>query len=330
MLLTMLKQFSQTNLALGSDVTLTVVCEAAETRVDDLFKQLWQVIYRFERQFSRFLPQSELSVFNRSAGLKQPITPEFRDILQVARQLSQETDGLFNPFVLPALQRAGYTKSFAEGYGNDRHDDHSARQVVPPDELELGEAWAAIPFGTALDLGGCGKGYLADRLADHFVPDWVHGFWFSMGGDVVGAGHDDTDQPWTVSIYSDVELGTDSPWSIRTSSGKFAAATSSTGVRAGTQNGKPWHHIIDPRTQAPAVSDLNLATVYTPSAVRADVLASCAIILGSQAAVPFLKARGVDAALLQGGKPQNALMTKFGDALRHNLHKSHDEAVSHA
>jgi thiamine biosynthesis lipoprotein len=326
-----LQRHFQTNLALGSETTLMLVCEATPDQTDMVFARLWRSIYDFERKFSRFLPQSELSIFNRKAGLKQPISAEFRDMLVVAKQLSQETDGLFNPFVLPALQRAGYTKSFAEGYTADTHDDYTTRNVVAASQLEIGDTWASIPFGAAIDLGGCGKGYLADQLADNLVPEWVDGYWFSMGGDIVGAGIDETNEPWSVAIHSAFEPKEDSPWQVQTSGGRFAVATSGTQVRKGNNNGKGWHHIIDPRTSEPAVSDLSVATVYTPSAVRADVLASCAIILGSEAATPFLHKLDAKSALLQGSDGQGKrIETTFGPAMQKKSARTSGRVSSHA
>ena len=187
----MLKQYFQTKLALGSDVTLVVVGSEPEAVADELFTSLWHTIYRFERQFSRFIPMSELSAFNRSAGVKTPVTAEFRAILLVAKKLGEQTNGLYNPFILPALQRAGYTKSFVSEYANDSQDDYSKLTVVSLDCLQIGDDWASIPYGTAIDLGGCGKGYLADLLADNEIPEWVKGYWFSIGGDVVGEGESD-------------------------------------------------------------------------------------------------------------------------------------------
>jgi len=313
----MAAEYHDTKLALGSDVTLVLVSDRGEAAVAEVFRSLWYTIYCFERQFSRFIPSSELSVFNRSAGSRLPISPEFRDILRVARQLGLETGGLFNPLILPALHRAGYKQSFVEHYQDDVQDDYSARTVVQVERLEVTDTTACIPYGTALDLGGCGKGYLADLLANTIVPDWLDGYWLSLGGDVVGEGCDGSGKPWKVAIQSAFKDNTASRWCLQTTGKRFAAATSGTGVRTGTQQGKRWHHIIDPRTLQPSNSDVRMATVFDESAVRADVLASCAVILGTRQALPFLKTQGAQAAYLQGrDKTMKRTESQFGAALQ--------------
>jgi thiamine biosynthesis lipoprotein len=282
--------YFQTNIALGSSITLTIVAdEQAEKKINQLFTELWRAIFVFEKQFSRFLPNSELSQFNQKAGTQQPVTPEFHELLTEAKRLSEATVGLFNPFILPALQRAGYKKSVVPGYENDFQYDYSKLHVAEPKDLKIGDTWASIPHGTAIDMGGCGKGYLADQLAKMVKQEKVLGYWLSLGGDVVGSGYDEHGKPFAVEIRDSPDESAAAQWEVRTVGKEFAVATSGTNIRKGVHEGKAWHHILDPRTQLPAETDLTTASIYGTSGVEADVLASSAIILGSKKAGAFLK-----------------------------------------
>jgi FAD:protein FMN transferase len=318
-----LNQYFETKLALGSDVTFVVVCEsaAAATRV---LQNLWRQTFLFERRFSRFLPMSELSEFNRKAGQKTPVSPEFRELLLAARQLGEQTEGLFNPFVLPALQRAGYTRSFVAQYADDEQEDYSGRQVVRVTALEVGAEWAQIPYGTALDMGGCGKGYLADQLAASLPRDVVRGYWLSLGGDIAAGGHDEQGRPWTVRIQGEQGAGHDLSAVIQGSAAPFAVATSGTGVRRGRKRGRAWHHIIDPRTLTPAKTDVRLATVHANTTLQADVLASCAIILGSAEAPAWLRRQGVLGAVLQveAGRSARTRVVQFGKSVNNVMNEA--------
>ena len=69
-----LKQFTDTKLALGCDTTLTIVTKTTSQEVSRIFNMLWLEIFKFEKKFSRFLPDSELSKFNRNAGIKTEIS----------------------------------------------------------------------------------------------------------------------------------------------------------------------------------------------------------------------------------------------------------------
>ncbi len=235
-------------------------------------------------------------MFNRNAGSKQVISPAFHDILLAAQAMALKTDGLYNPFVLPALQASGYVHSRVPGREQDTVDDHSRKSVTSIDRLEIEDNWARIPYGTALDLGGCGKGYLADQLRRD-LPDIITGYWLSFGGDIAIGGNDEHKESWSVGIQSAVDqtknIGT------FTISRHCGVATSGITVHHGTKQGRQWHHLIDPRTRQPAETDILLATICDDSVLRADVLASCAVILGSDHCVPFLKRQGVRAAVMQ-------------------------------
>jgi thiamine biosynthesis lipoprotein len=84
------------------------------------------------------------------------------------------------------------------------------------------------------------------------------------------------------------------PWRER-----LGIATSGTTVhRWGDRAGRPRHHLIDPRTARPAVTDLVQATVVAPSAAEAEVLAKAAVIMGSDAGAAFLEKASASFGLL--------------------------------
>jgi len=295
-----MKTYHEQKQALGSTVFLTIVSEAGDEPVNDLMRRLWLEVFLFEKRCSRFLPNSELSQLNRGSGLKQHVSPEFREVLLAAQRMSQLTDGLYNPFVLPALQRAGYKQSLVKEYSHDPVDDHSAKQIVPASSLEINDNWVTIPYGTALDLGGCGKGYIGDVLADIAEQEQgMRGFWFSIGGDIVTSGLNEQGQPWVVQVAPSVKDMTQTVACITMpDSGRYAVATSTTALRKGVQQGKSWHHIIDPRTGQPAASNVTMASVCSQTLLEADVLASCAIIVGEVEAEGFLQQHDVGSALI--------------------------------
>ena len=94
----------------------TDVLLAAEG-VEDLEPALHRtqaLIHGLEQRLSRFLPESEVSQMNRSAGTWHRVSTDLMDLLVQAVQFSLETDGLFDPAILPALERAGYDRSMTE------------------------------------------------------------------------------------------------------------------------------------------------------------------------------------------------------------------------
>jgi thiamine biosynthesis lipoprotein len=81
------------------------------------------------------------------------------------------------------------------------------------------------------------------------------------------------------------------------------------------------HHLIDPRTQAPASSDLVQVTVLARTAELADVLAKAAFVLGADAARRLLERQpDVGAVLVRRTGPPLVL----GE---HELEPDHDTRI---
>lgn len=305
--------YSETNTALGGPVTLSLATDMPKKDVSILLSQLWKEVYLFERRFSRFLPQSELSIFNRKAGLRVSLSPEFRDLLKAVRHMAIRTNGLFNPFILPALQRAGYIQSASPGYEHDTQEDYSDRQVVAADQLTVGDTWASIPHGTAIDLGGCGKGFLLDILDTIVKRHDIQGYWLSLAGDIVVWGRDASGDQMRISVQSALDISGVSDWVVLCPDTGLSVATSGTFQRRNQARQRRWHHIIDPSTLLPAESDILLATVCARTGMDADVLASCAVALGSKNATTFLKRQRASSALIQYKIPDGSIHEKrFG------------------
>ncbi len=291
---------SDTKHALGGPASIHLISEKNETELEALLGTLWREIFYFEKKFSRFLPSSELTRFNKKAGTKVPISPAMHDVLSAAKHYADVTNDLYNPFILPALQRAGYKNSAADGYTADPAPDYTDRHVVKSVELQIGKNWALIPHGSAIDLGGMGKGYLLDRLTQLLKAESLHGYWVELSGDIITYGYDETNSPIAVGIQNarDITQSRTDVHAVGTG-GTMAVATSGTFKRDAHDSSQFTHHIIDPRSGSPAQTDVLLATVCAPSALAADIAASCAVIEGTQGAAAILRKLGCEAWMIQ-------------------------------
>jgi len=76
-------------------------------------------------------------------------------------------------------------------------------------------------------------------------------------------------------------------------------ATSAANRRRWQVAGSARHHIVDPRTQRSAATDLLQVTVLAPTAELADVIAKTVFILGEQRGREFVSAHGVEAIMVR-------------------------------
>ena len=193
-----MERYQQQFQALGSAVLITLVTKKDSAYAQKLFRQINLHIIKFEQQFSRFLTDSELTQFNDRAGVI--VSQSFLRILEVSKDLAESTAGLYNPFILPALQRAGYIVSWPNQGAKKAINDYSNRKTTLIDNLIIGDSWAKIPKDSALDFGGIGKGYLLDELSRMLSNKKLSGYWLSLGGDIICAGCDLDNENWRVAI----------------------------------------------------------------------------------------------------------------------------------
>ena len=235
-----------------------------------------------EVRFTRFIRDSELAGLNASEGRYVPVSPEMFAMLEAALWAFAESDGLVNAAVLPALVAAGYDRPFRHGLMQPSvlHPMH----LPPlPQVLLLDQATrsAALAPGAALDLGGIAKGALADLLIDELGENAV----CNLGGDlrVRGAGPDGDG------------------WHIGLCDGTLVALREGAVCTSGISRrrwGHSMHHLIDPRTGMPAQTDLAEVSVVSDNALRGEVYAKSAVLLGAALGIAFLEARGVPYAVV--------------------------------
>ncbi len=271
--------------AMGTEIELLVEADGCEPALDAAEAEF----HRLEALLSRFRPESELSRLNAAGTLEAG--PDLCRVVALALAAREQSGGRFDPTVHDALVEAGYDRSFelvpaetAAWAGMHRPmDTHVQRPMgiqVTDDRIEL-------DAGVHIDLGGIGKGYAAERAAE--ILGATGPCLVNAGGDVATRGGS-----WTIGIETSGE-----PLTLELAGG-HALATSGRDRRRWRRDGRELHHLIDPRTGAPAESDLLRVTVVAPDAVDAEVAAKSLFLAGEHAAVAEADAAGIPAVLVTG------------------------------
>lgn len=277
--------------------------------LDDAF-----VMFRdTERRFSRFRPDSELSRFNDSTGLR--VTAELRDLLSESIACHRETDGLFDPSILPDLEALGYAGSFgSEAFGIPSKASVGSRVPFASLTVDPATGEARKPQELRIDLGGIAKGYAVDRVVKMLRERGYVDFLVDAGGDMYAAGRNaEAGYPyWAVGIAMPDDLL--EPMLLVHDR---AVATSGMDRRRWTTGDMTHHHLIDPRTGRSAATDLRSATVLSETTTRAEVLAKTLCILGRERALQFAEERGVPTFLVsETGE------TVYTDTMKHYLYET--------
>jgi len=241
--------------AMGTDIVVASAHESAARAAQELFE-------RMESRCSRFRPDSELTAVNAVPGHRVVLSPLMAELIAVAAELRDRTDGLVDAGLGTAVAAWGYDRTFEEV--TDRLAPPT--QALSRPEWHLEGQTLVRPFGVAIDLGGIAKGWTCDRVVEDGLAVVV-----SAGGDVRSA-----DPAVEVEVLD--------PWGglaavVRL--GERALATSSITRRRWQVGNTVAHHLIDPRTLAPAVTPALCASVVAQTSVEAEAGAKGVLLKGA-------------------------------------------------
>lgn len=277
--------------------------------------QSW--IQYVEAKLSRFLPDSELSLFNRCHGAPFFCSKLFYEIMSLAQRFYEETNGWFCPYMGKEINCLGYDRSY-ETLSQVVHT-HEKRKCLL-DQMKQQQFQTVQPFvefhsfhqslrllqSVSVDLGGIAKGWSAQRIAHWFKEEGISEGLINAGGDMVVWGNED-EEGWTIDIDPPLP-SLQAPIATLQLNREAGIATSSTLKRNWTcGHSRVAHHIINPHTRRSSESDLIQITVIAESLTIAEVYAKCLIILGSAEGPAWIKQKHPEIAFL-GVKKDGSLM----------------------
>lgn len=248
---------------MGGHSTITLVGGSAS-----LLDAAFALAHRCEALWSRFLPSSEISRLNWAEGIPIKVNPLTVRLIESMRHGFALTNGDFDPTLLPSLLAAGYSTSVVDSTKVTTLPD-SARAPGDLVGITIAGDLVMLPVGTTLDPGGIGKGLAADLVCEFAMAEGAWGVIAEFGGDVVVAGDAPEQSGWRVAV-EDPFLGETTGIFVRLGSGSIA--TSSQRKRRWHSHGRTSHHLIDPRSDSSAVTDVQTVSVIAGDGRSAEVL----------------------------------------------------------
>ena len=242
-------------------------------------------VERFERIFSLYRRDSEISRLNEAGKLLKP-SQELRTLVEESQHLGELSGGAFDVSVQPLwrLYEAHFW-SHADIQPDIAARAHDvARAMVDFRQIESGAA--AIEFarpGMAITLNGIAQGYISDAIADMLRNEGFESAVVDLGEYRTIGRHPDG-RPWRVGLRD----GRNAASIDRVVDLEDMALAVSGGYGTTFDASGRFHHIFDPRTGASANTIVDVA-VIGPRATAADGLAT-AICVAGEALAPTLLA----------------------------------------
>ena len=244
-----------------------------------------------EGLMSPWLPLSDISRFAQAgAGELVSVSAETMEVVLLARETWQETDGAFDPTIGALVEASGF------GVSQDAQEESSRRdamQDVGFNAIEVdveARTLRKARAGVRLDLSAVAKGYAVDRAQAALTEAGFEAFFLEVGGEVFARGGSGVRDDWMVGI----EAPSADPLAPR----RVFTSLYVTGVGVATSgdyrnlrelNGELQSHIFDPRTGEPVSKALGSVTVIAPDCATADAYATAAMVMGLDRGMEWLE-----------------------------------------
>jgi thiamine biosynthesis lipoprotein len=238
---------------------------------------------RIDELMSTYKPASEMSYINAHAG-RGPVqvTPELFDLISRALELSRLTDGAFDI----TYESVGYLYDFRQ-HRRPAADAIRARlAAINYRHVLLDAANRTIAFDhpdVRINLGGIAKGYAVERGARMLAERGIRHGLFNAGGDTRVLG-DRRGQPWMVGVRAPRD---EDGVLARLPLVDEAISTSGDYERFFEENGRRYHHIINPASGSPT-EGIQSVTIIGPDATMTDALSTSVFVMGLEAGMALL------------------------------------------
>lgn len=270
----------------------TLVTETIYTVGENPASSVLELLNRTEdRYLSWREEESDIGKVNLQAGQgAAAVDGRTMEYLEETLQLSRDSGGAFDPTmgqltslwdveaenprvpgrkkIRQCLKESGYEKI------------HLSNSGTPQVELEE---------GVSIDLGAVGKGIGCDEAAELLREDsQVQGAVAAVGGSVLTLGSKPDGSPWSVAVR-DPRGGADELLGVIKLEGEAYVSTSGDYEKYFIQEGKRYHHILDPFTGYPADSGLISVTVLGKDGLISDGLSTACFVLGMEKGADLLE-----------------------------------------
>ncbi len=306
---------SSTGFFLDTVVTITLYGDTDSAAMDGCFTLLDE----YENLLSRTIEGSDVWNINHSNGKATTVSEETASLINTALEYSELTDGAFDITITPLVElwdidgksessTVSETEAETDGETGENTQKGSTDSLIPSED-EIISALSHVGYtvisvaGTTvtlsdpeeeIDLGGIAKGYIADRLEEYLLSQGITSALINLGGNVQSVGTKADGSAWKIGIQKPFGGSSDIIAMVECSG--ESVVTSGTYERYFEENGKIYHHILDPATGYPVDNGLTSVTILSDSSTSCDALSTSCFVLGLEDGMELVESlEGVEA-----------------------------------
>ena len=267
-----------------------------------VFGTFYKITYQYENDLKEGIEREmkkvddTLSPFNKNSIISavnenKPVALNdmFMSVYDLARTVSEDTDGAFDITVAPLVNAWGF--GFKHNIAPTKSKIDSIMNFVGYKKVRMmGRTIMKDDPRVMLDCSAIAKGYGSDVVAHYLESMGISNYLVEIGGEIVAKGSNPKGKPWAIGVEKPVDdsLAVKSELQTVLNITDMAMATSGNYRNFYYKDGKKYAHTIDPKTGHPVQHNILSATVIAKRCAMADAYATAFMVVGLDKAKEIL------------------------------------------
>lgn len=267
-----------------------------------VFGTFYKITYQYENDLKEGIEREmkkvddALSPFNKNSIISavnenKPVALNdmFMSVYDLARTVSEDTDGAFDITVAPLVNAWGF--GFKNNIAPTKSTIDSIMNFVGYKKVRMmGRTIMKDDPRVMLDCSAIAKGYGSDVVAHYLESMGISNYLVEIGGEIVAKGSSPKGKPWAIGVEKPVDdsLAVKSELQTVLNITDMAMATSGNYRNFYYKDGKKYAHTIDPKTGHPVQHNILSATVIAKRCAMADAYATAFMVVGLDKAKEIL------------------------------------------
>jgi len=264
----------------------------------EVHSEIEAVLKQLNQDMSNWIPDSELSRFNKSTSLApMEISPGLSRVMAESIRLGKLSGGKLDVTVGPLVNLWGFGPEQRPETVPTDEELATAKARVGLEYLSLSgnQLSKAIP-NLYVDLSTIAKGYAVDLVAEAMESRGIDNYLVEIGGELRVKGFKHTGELWVAAIEKPItDKRVVHDYIVPKDN---AMATSGDYRKYFEADGQRFSHIIDPSTGKPINNKVVSVTVIHPSSMTADGLSTSMMIMGADKAFDFATENNIAAYII--------------------------------
>lgn len=272
------KDFYLKDTLFAMDTVMTI--ELYGKNAKQAYKEIEKRIREVEAYAAVKNKDSLISKLNRDKKIEA--NEDLLNMFKAALFYGKETKGALDISTQVASEAWGFGKE--EQRVPDKNELKNLLKAIDFHRIKIDGTIITIPDDMIVGLGAVAKGYCADLAIDISKKNELDFAIINLGGNIACYGKPMDSEFFGIGIEDPYQPGS----AIAVIQNKDKSLVSSGNYqRFFEREGVRYHHILDPKTAAPTLTDVNMITIVCDSSTSADCLSTALYVLGEVGTIEY-------------------------------------------